>query len=243
MNDPTAGISTFPRRQPSDRAYVSLSETLTWIAFRNALGTTELHTVIELEKGPFANKDHGLSLLETALLELHDATAKGALQVRAFFAPGYFIDEARRNSAEKLTADKLATFRQFDVRTGGLQRQPIGYPAIMLTDQEFSRAFKGRADDAFTDGYLEVEVERAGLMKRFPNQADVPRNRQLDHEWIRERARSLKLKQPSLSKGSAAASIADELDRNPRTGKLRDARNLERIIAALWGAGSQESPP
>ena len=176
MNDEPGEISTVPLREPSDRASVSLSEALTWIAFRHAWGTTGLHNAIEIKEGPFAEQDHGFTLLEEALQRLHDATAMGALRVRGFFAQHHFLDEARRANAEMLTADNLATFRQFDVRTGGLQRQPIGYPAVIWQVHEFSRAFKGRADRAFADGYLEVEVERVGLLREFPSPAQPVRS-------------------------------------------------------------------
>ena len=62
----------------------------------------------------------------------------------------------------------------------------------------------------------------------------VPANRQLDHEKIRDRVRKMRREQPTLSKGSAAASIVAELPNNPKTGKPRDQRGIERIIASLW---------
>ena len=62
----------------------------------------------------------------------------------------------------------------------------------------------------------------------------IPANRQLDHEKIRDRVREMRREQPNLSKGSAAASIVAELPNNPKTGKPRDQRGIERIIAPLW---------
>ncbi|QUM71119.1 hypothetical protein [Sphingopyxis granuli] len=62
----------------------------------------------------------------------------------------------------------------------------------------------------------------------------VSTNRQLDHEKIKGRVREMRDEQPDLSIGSAAASIVAELPSNPKTGKPRDQRGIERIIAPLW---------
>lgn len=70
----------------------------------------------------------------------------------------------------------------------------------------------------------------------------VPANRQLRHDEIISKAVELLKAQPNLSKGSAALSIVAELPRNPRTGKRRDTRHIERMIAHLWEGGVLESP-
>lgn len=67
-------------------------------------------------------------------------------------------------------------------------------------------------------------------------------NRQLNHSEVISTAATMLKEQPSLSKGSAAASIVAELPVNPRTGKPRDTRHIERIIAHLWEGGIPESP-
>jgi hypothetical protein len=70
----------------------------------------------------------------------------------------------------------------------------------------------------------------------------VPANRQLDHAAIIKQAGAMRHRQSNLSKGSAAASIVAELPPNPRTGKRRDTRHIERLIAHLWEGGAPESP-
>ena len=65
----------------------------------------------------------------------------------------------------------------------------------------------------------------------------MPANRQLDHDEIRRQAAAMKEAQPSLSKGSAAASIIAELGPNPKTSKAWDNRHIERIIGPLWQGG------
>ena len=70
----------------------------------------------------------------------------------------------------------------------------------------------------------------------------VPPNRQLDYEKIRERVTIMRKQQPDLTIGSAAASIVAELPPNPKTGKPRDQRGIEKIIAPLWEGKAEQSP-
>lgn len=77
---------------------------------------------------------------------------------------------------------------------------------------------------------LKVQMEREARGK-------VPPNRQLDHDAIRRRASELLAAQPDLKIGPAAASIVAELGPNPKTGKPRDNRGIERLIARLWSGG------
>ena len=82
-------------------------------------------------------------------------------------------------------------------------------------------------------------VERDELLKVFkPTRGKTPTNRQLDHNAIRRRAAEMRAEQPNISIGSAAASIAAGLPPNPKTGKQRDTRGIERIIANLWKGDS-----
>lgn len=71
----------------------------------------------------------------------------------------------------------------------------------------------------------------------------VPPNRQLDHEEIIGQAAAMLAVQSGISIGSAAASIVAELPPNPKTGKPRDSRYIERMIAHLWEGGLSQSPP
>jgi hypothetical protein len=94
---------------------------------------------------------------------------------------------------------------------------------------------------------FDIAVSRSELVAAFPptdvasepTSANVPANRKLDHDMIRQRAIAMKHEQPRLSKGSAAASIIAELGQNPRTGKPWDNRHIERIIGPLWEGGHQ----
>lgn len=81
------------------------------------------------------------------------------------------------------------------------------------------------------DGAHNLRWPRYEVFKQWPPMA---RKRQLDHDKIQARASELRIGQPDLSIGAAAASIALELDPNPKTGRPRDARGIERIISTLW---------
>jgi hypothetical protein len=95
-----------------------------------------------------------------------------------------------------------------------------------------------------------VLVSRLGFdecrnAKVSPPQAgrNVPANRSLNHDEIIAQAASMIAARPGISKGSAAASIVADLPRNPKTGKLRDTRHIERMIAHLWEGGTFTTPP
>jgi hypothetical protein len=87
------------------------------------------------------------------------------------------------------------------------------------------------------------------LIKRLVGRAEfseaptLPANRKLDHDKIIEQAAEMRTERSLISIGSAAASIVAELPPNPKTGKPRDKRHIERIIAHLWEGGLSQSPP
>lgn len=71
---------------------------------------------------------------------------------------------------------------------------------------------------------------------------NVPPNRKLNHAEIIGQAASMRAAQSGISIGSAAASIVAALPPNPKTGKQRDTRYIERMIAHLWEGGLSQSP-
>jgi hypothetical protein len=97
----------------------------------------------------------------------------------------------------------------------------------------------------------DIAVHRGELWAAFPAPdgpsptiagGKVPANRQLNHEKIIERAREMRAERRDISLGSTAASIRAELPPNPNTGKLRDQRGIEKIIAHLWEGKVTQSP-
>ncbi len=97
----------------------------------------------------------------------------------------------------------------------------------------------------FYHPYDRIIVEEArvrAIWLPLDAQEGPPPNRQLNHDDIIGQATVMRSAQPRISKGSAAASIVADLPPNPRTGKPRDTRNIERIIAHLWGGGDSKNP-
>lgn len=86
------------------------------------------------------------------------------------------------------------------------------------------------------------EIWRSDTLTSKKKGGNVPANRQLDHEKIVSQAAEMLRQQPELSIGSAAASIVAELPPNPKTGRPRDTRHIERMIAPLWEGKVPESP-
>ncbi|MES1984291.1 MAG: hypothetical protein V4461_04970 [Pseudomonadota bacterium] len=197
--------------------------------------------------GYFHDRQMGLDRLTDAWRQLRDDVARGDVNLRGRFTAKYSLADARLAEVEDLKGSVLATFSQFDISTGGIRRQPEGSPDIMWQNdpQSFSREFASFGDDPrATDGYLLIEVERVGLLGAYRDgdRGIVPKNRSLNHDEIIGQAKSMLVAQPSISIGSAAASIVADLSPHPKTGKPRDARYIERMIAHLWKRGLPQSP-
>jgi len=82
----------------------------------------------------------------------------------------------------------------------------------------------------------------AEMTTASPQGGNVPPNRKLNHDEIIGQAASMLAVRPGISKGSVAASIVADLPLNPRNGKPRDTRHIERMIAHLWEGGASTSP-
>jgi len=198
--------------------------------------------------GHFHDRQTGLDRLALAWRQLRDAVDLGTVKVRGQFTPTYSRADACLADVAEMTGLLLATFSQFDVSTGGVRRQPEGSPDVLWQDDRhsFGREFVSFGDDdRAASGYFKVEVERVGLRKthRERERGKVPTNRSLNHDEIMGKAASMRASQPGISIGSAAASIVADLPRNPRSGKPRDTRHIERLIAHLWEGGLSQSPP
>jgi len=106
------------------------------------------------------------------------------------------------------------------------------------------------AKQKLTAWAFDVAIRRKNLVEAFQPEGpghvvaggNVPANRKLNHDDIIGQAASMRAAQPGISKGSAAASIVADLPRNPKTGKPRDTRHIERMIAHLWEGGLSQSP-
>jgi hypothetical protein len=179
----------------SGRAFVSLAEALSWIAFDDAMSIEQLNIQLEgirpqkvesnayyLRKffaedgvpevdwpgtGHFENREQGLEKLDKAWLWLRDAVENQTISVRGRYTQTYSRADAVLADVELLTGAMLATFSQFDVSTGGIQRQTEGTPSVIWSShpQGLIRALETVGDDLrTTEGYLFVEVERTALV-------------------------------------------------------------------------------
>lgn len=189
--------------------------------------------------GYFDDRQLGLEKLTEAWRQLRDDVDRGQIKMRGRLTSNYSLADARLAKVEELTGDILATFSQFDVSMGGLRRQPEGSPDVLWQNDSHSldreiESFSGDARAA--SGYMLIEVGRVGLLSahREGERGNVAANRSLNHEQIIGQAASMLAAQPSISKGSAAASIVADLPNNPTTGRPRDTRHVERMIAHLW---------
>jgi len=116
----------------------------------------------------FRDRQAGLERLDNAWRDLRNDVERGVIKMRGRYTAIYSLADAHLADRVELTRDKLATFSQFDVSTGGIRRQPQDSPSILWRDhpQSFDRAFDSLSgDQRSADGYLLVEVERADLGK------------------------------------------------------------------------------
>ncbi len=90
--------------------------------------------------------------------------------------------------------------------------------------------------------WLEVLQQAGPIRPKAPTTGGVPANRKLDHNKITDAAIAMRAARPEISIGSTAASIVADLPPNPRNGKRRDARHIEKIIAPLWEGEVLQSP-
>ncbi|WBX84624.1 hypothetical protein [Sphingosinicella microcystinivorans] len=223
-------------REPPERSFIELTQALTWIAFDISLSRDEFNFMESCRFGPFARKDWA-DTLRTAIARFADQASAGKIWVRGRYVANYGDHcAADRTNTDYLSDTQLRDFACFDSLYGGLERG-VG---LVWEASVLERAFEGRGD-----GWRDVQVSRAELLDAFPPNVRgrkdvggiVPPNRKLNHAKIIEQAASMLAAQPGISKGSAAASIVAELPSNPKSGKPRDTRHIERMIAHLWEGG------
>jgi hypothetical protein len=178
---------------------LSLSEALTLIAFGEVMSAEELRHAVEgdpvpdertndeklrdffanIERpdfaeqgnGPFTDRDAGLARLSKAWEALKEAVCDGTLIVRGRYSATYSASDAQVADVEALTRDRISTFSQFDVSTGGIRRQLQGQPSVLWAghagaDQREYDAALGltpQGDGRFSDGYLHLTIDDGDL--------------------------------------------------------------------------------
>jgi len=229
-------------QEPPRKPFIELTQALTWIAFAVSLSRDQFSFLEACRYGPFQND--GWEAAFRAALEKFSSAASasaGSLRVRGRYVGKYVGTNAAGVDTQYLTDTQLRDFARYDSQKGGLERGT----GLGWSDDLFEDPFGSKRD-----GWHDVEVCRAELLSVFPptvrGQPEtggiVPANRKLNHNEIIKKATSMLANQPGISKGSAAASIVADLSPNPRTGRPRDTRHIERMIAHLWEGGVPQSP-
>lgn len=226
-------------RLPRESAFITISEAVSWVAFGISMDQGRLSLALE---GKGIDPTESRRNVSLAMAKLADRGTGGSIAMRGKYVATYLTDD-RPLQTEPIDPVRLADFARFDVLHDGLA---FGDGLAWIDDRaSLDSVFDGR-DDA----YRNVTVNRAELLNAFPPTArgqrdaggNVPANRSLNHDEIIGQAASMLTAQPGISKGSAAASIVADLPRNPKTGKPRDTRHIERMIAHLWEGGLSQSP-
>lgn len=195
-NEPVTPQDEVRQRSLSQRTFVTLSEALSWLAFGDAMDSNELSSQVQgvqpishesneeslrrfFEEsedfvddwpgiGHFQERQQGLEKLGNAWLNLREAVEQRQICVRGRYSGTYSLEDARLADVKNLSGNELATFSQFDISTGGIQRRTEGTPEIIWDNhpQAQLRGYQSDPSDQRTiDGYLLVEVECAPLNK------------------------------------------------------------------------------
>ena len=150
------------------------------------------------------------------------------------------FNEANRRLWDGLRKSELRTFVAADncpvLSVPPLYWNPMNPECLEYVYRGTSTSDAGRGWPVLL-ARLAFEEWRAAKANPAKSRGNVPPNRQLDHDAIRQRASELLADQPNLKIGPAAASIIAELGNNRKTGKPWDNRHIERLIAPLWYGG------
>ncbi len=231
--------TSIERRLPTEGAYVPLSEAVTWIAFGMALDASRYARAVAWERLFGGNLQILQRKVDDACARLFQAGADG----HAKFI-GRHVDSLYETGVLLKVIDPLTLLDYQKAMIDGHNHLYFG-KGLFLQYQAINHTHvKGSVR---SDHYMDVAINRADLLSHYPDLEGstgiLPPNRKLNHPEIISKAAAMKAEQPTLSKGSAAASIVADLPKNPRTHKRRDTRHIERIIAHLWGGGLSHSPP
>lgn len=151
-------------REPPDRPFVELTQALTWIAFTVSLSRDEFSFMESCGFGPFAEGGWSDGF-RAALASFTDQASAGNIRVRGRYVSNY-SDHAAAAQADTayLTDTQLRDFARFDSLHGGLERGA----GLFWGEELLEHALNGKHD-----GWRDVEVNRADLVKVFSKQDDV----------------------------------------------------------------------
>lgn len=253
-----------------NRKYVTLAEALSWIAFRtfdDAAAIKErlrndpaCQTTLEEAAEMFSNAA-GDGRLRARGRFVTDADDNR--QIKAGHTDDISENSFRdfqqvdldRGSLQRLQlggSRVLGTWSIATVAYAPNGKAPLTRKWLGSVHETYSHAFAryaGSVSDKsanLADVYDDVEVMREDLLREFRPYPNLSKNsvrgrpRQINRDDLCARARTMLKDQPGISLTSAAASIARVIEPNPKTGKLRDARGIEKIIAPLWQRGEEK---
>jgi len=146
-------------RQPPDRPFVDLTTALTWIGFSLAMNHDEFAAAMDLAHGPFAMMGWP-DALRNAAAKFAEQASGDRIAVRGRYVSHYANHtQAARADTVYLTDVQLRDFARFESLHGGLERgEGLTWKQDDLDDILETRG----------DGWRDVEVNRADLMRVFP---------------------------------------------------------------------------
>ena len=186
-----------------------------------------------------------------------DPWKRGRHDLAVALGAEHFLGTAYCSDLQMAERDLQRAIEGGAVRTQGRPTQDAKSEDLRPTDWRGGKVVYYRtatlvsAANILSEWACDIAVHRGDLWAAFPAPdgrptakagGKVPNNRQLDHEEIIARAEVMREERPDISLGSAAASIRAELPPNPKTGKLRDQRGIERIISHPWEGKATQSP-
>jgi hypothetical protein len=123
--------------------------------------------------GPFTDRNRGLELLAEALQKLIQGVECDRIELTAVYVPEWSAPDLSYPARVALAKEILRNFKQFDLSTGGLRRGPESETTSIMwshhdqaTDRELDALIGNNQNGR--DGYLDIKVCRADLMKCFP---------------------------------------------------------------------------
>lgn len=146
-------------REPPDRPFVDLTTALTWIGFSLALYHEEFAAATDLAHGPFAEIGWP-DVLRSAVARFAEQAGAGRVAVRGKYVSHYANhSDAARADTVYLTDVQLRDFARFESLHGGLERGE----GLAWEQDDLAEIFAARGD-----GWRDVEVNRADLIRVFP---------------------------------------------------------------------------
>lgn len=145
--------------EPPNWPTVSLSEALSWIAFKNSKNCNALNSA--LVTSPVEDLPDARSELAEAVAKLANLGQSGIIELTGKYIE-HFDASAGMISRAVIPANDLRHFRQFDLINDGLRRGN-GFAYRSTTE-----GYEWRVEANSRDFYDQVEVDRAALTGQFP---------------------------------------------------------------------------